>query len=123
MMPAKTLIGRGIACDNINRALVCQRSGGWFDVSTSLPLTAGPLVQNHRGLQRTREAIVAVQQIRALVVVAMAREHKIHSMRLQNRHDVLPHFDQLNFIIRIMRTFGVWWVMPEGDKPLIGIGV
>ena len=67
------------------------------------------------------------EQIRALVAVAVAAEHQVDPVGLQDRQGLLAHLHQLPVqpvaVVGVVAAFGVGRVVPEGDQPgLVGGG-
>ena len=107
-----------ISCHDIDGALVGAEPIG-FGVRTIARVAAVPGIELHGRNQSGRKSIVPVEQVGAFVAVAVAGQNEIHSARLQDGQDVLPHFDQFSFRVGIMRALGVRWVVPESDDPVL----
>ena len=63
-----------------------------------------------------------IEQIRAFVGVAVAAEHQVHPMALQNRVGILAHLLEFGLRVRIMRALAVGRMVPVGNEPLLGVG-
>ena len=76
-------------------------------------------VHNHRGRQGVGLAVMPIEQIRPFVGVAVAAEHHVHPIALQNRQRVLTHLDEFGFFVRIVRALAVGRMVPEGNAPVL----
>ena len=66
---------------------------------------------------------MAIEQIGTLIRVAVPAEDQVHAVGLEDRQEVLAHFDQLKFGVGIMRSLRVRRMVPVGDDPLLGSGL
>ncbi len=64
-------------------------------------------------------AVVSIDEWRPLILVTVAGQHEVHSIRLQQRHQEFAHLDMLAFCIRIMRALRIGSVVKEGDDPVL----
>lgn len=63
---------------------------------------------------------MAIDELAALVTVAVPAQHQINSAGFEDGHNVLAHLNQFGFRVRIVRAFGVRRMMPERDEPAVG---
>src|SRR5207249_5457649 len=63
-----------------------------------------------------------IEQIRAFVGVAVAAEHQVHPMALQNRVGILAHLFEFGLRVRIVRALAVGRMVPVGNEPLLSVG-
>ena len=49
----------------------------------------------------------------------MPAQHQVDAGCLQHGKKHLAHIHQLRLAVRIMRSFAVGWMMPEGDDPIL----
>src|SRR5437763_5199420 len=64
-----------------------------------------------------------IKQIRAFVGVAVAAEHQVHPMTLQNRVGILAHLLEFGLRVGIVRALAVGGMVPVGNEPLLGVGI
>ena len=92
---------------------------GVFAIRTIAVVASVSIVLFHCRGECVRRSVVPVEEIRALVRVAVAAEHEVHSAGFENRLEDSPHFDVLGLRIRIMRTLRVRRMMIECDDPFL----
>ena len=68
---------------------------------------------------------MAVEEKRALIIVAVPAQNQVHAVALQDRHNVLAHLNEvaevIEQVVAVMRPFGVRRAVPEGDGPIVRV--
>ena len=90
-----------------------------FHVAAVAGRPAIPAVDFHALCKRRRVAVVAIDQVRALVVVAMAGEGEVCAVAVEQLHGVLAHLDHFRLGIRVVDTLAVRRMVPVGDDPVL----
>ena len=108
---------------HVHRARVRKGGGGWLGVGpvSALPAVAR-LLDVAGGAERAGGAVVAVEEERPLVRVAVPAQHQVHPAVFQDRVDVLAHLDEVRFGVRVVRALGVGGVVPVSDRPVGRVG-
>ena len=107
----------GNAGNHVHGALVRGHPVGRLVIRARSVRTPAAAVLHHRGAERRRVAVVAVDQERPLVGVTVAAKYQVDAEVLQNRERVLPHLHQLDLGVRVVGAVRVRRVMKVDDNP------
>src|SRR4026208_99210 len=75
-------------------------------VGASVILAATVAIENHFGCEGGGDVAVAVDEEGPFVAMAVAAQHEVHAVGLEEWQDVLAHLPKLNIKHRIVRIMG-----------------
>ena len=55
--------------------------------------------------------------------MTVAAQDQVHPVSFQDGHEILPHFQQLDFRVGVVAPLGIRRMMPERDQPGIRVGL
>ena len=111
--------GSGRAGNRVDGSLVRDQSEGLLIRTVRLVLPSAAAIDDVPRAEGARISVVLIDEERSFVGMAVARQHQIHAIALQDGHGVLPHLDQLDLAVRLVRAVAVRRVMPVGDDPVL----
>ena len=103
-----------MAGDDLNDAVV--RLKAFALLISAIAFGVAIAIIKHHSLSGRGGLVGTIDEHGTLIDMRVPGEDNVHAARFEDRHDVLPHLDELDFLVGVVRTLRVRWVMEEGDE-------